>query len=163
MALKKFDIPDIDEAISAAKDEEQRKRELETADRIADAIGAFIEKSPAVVKAMKEIALSLAPDRFTAKVDAQLKKSADETAELFKRKVSPMVERLDKADRQVSIPVLTFGIIIISLVFLTAFLFLMIYANASTFHSDSLSWTIALVILAWAVCVAIVTYLSRKL
>lgn len=162
MALKNLDVSGIDEAISEAKAEEQRRQEAETAEKITAAIQIFVKKSPEIIQAMRGIVSCLDTQKFTSELNGGLKKSAADMARQFNERARPIVERMEKADRQVSIPVLTFGIIIISLVFLAAFLVLMIYANASTFHSGSLSWMIALVIVAWGVSVAIVTYLSRK-
>lgn len=46
MALRRFDVPDIDDAISDAEKEAQRRQDAERVDRLADAIETFIERFP---------------------------------------------------------------------------------------------------------------------
>ena len=41
MVIKKIDVPDIDNAISEAKDEEQRKEEAAHAEKIAYALAGY--------------------------------------------------------------------------------------------------------------------------
>ncbi len=52
MALKKIDALDIDEAISEAKDNEQRKVETALAEKIACALEAFTNKSRDILRNM---------------------------------------------------------------------------------------------------------------
>ena len=178
MALKKFDIPEIDDAITEARREEQLLKQQEAAKEIAAALRSYIDRSPDIINALQAVIPLLDADKFSARVSGELRKSANSMAaqagdslrksagEIGKRfiaDVTPLVERVEQSKKRVSVPILAFSIIVISIAFLAAFLGIMIYANASCFHSDSLSWTITLVIIAWGVCVAIVTYLSRKL
>lgn len=177
MALKKFDIPEIDSAITDAKREEQLQKQQETAEKIAAVLQAFLAQSPDIINAMRAVIPLLDANKFSdqlsedlrksansmaAQVGEKLRKSAGEIEKRFIADVTPLVERVEQSRKRVSVPMLAFGIIVISIVFLAAFLGIMIYANASNFHSDSLSWIITLVIIAWGVCVTIVTYLSRK-
>lgn len=162
MALKKFDVPDIDSAISEAREDEQRRKEIESAEKFAAALETFIEKSPVVVKAMREIALSLMPGKFTSQVDADMKKYATECAELFKSKVKPTIDRMDTKSRRIAVPLLAVYIVLVSLLWLFAFLCMVIYANSAVIHSDQLSSAATLIIILWILTVAIITYLTRK-
>lgn len=162
MALKKFDVPDIDSAISEAKEDEQRIKQMETARRIASAMEIFIEKSPVVVKAMEEIVISLTPGKFSSQVDADMKRSATECAELFKSKIKPTIDRMETNSRRIAIPTLAFYIIIVSLLWLFAFLCMVLYANSVVIHSDRLTSAATLIIIFWILTVAIITYLTRK-
>lgn len=161
MALKRFDVPDIDDAISDAEKEAQRRQDAERADRLADAIGTFIEKSPVVVNTMKEIAQSLMPGKFSSQVDAAMKRSAGEAAELFKARVKPTVEKMETSDNRIPIPGMAVYITIISLLWLFAFLALVIYANIYI-QSDQLTDIISSVMICWIVTVALTIYLTRK-
>lgn len=161
MALKRFDVPDIDTAISDAEKEAQRRQDAERADRLADAIGTFIEKSPVIVNAMKEIALSLMPGKFSSQVDAAMKRSAGEAAELFKARVKPTVEKMETSDNRIPIPGMAVYITIISLLWLFAFLALVIYAN-TYIQSDRLTDIIGFIMVCWIITVALTIYLTRK-
>lgn len=161
MALKRFDVPDIDNAISDAEKEAQRKQDAERADRIADAIGTFIEKSPVIVNAMKEIAQSLMPGKFSSQVDAAMKRSAGEAAELFKARVKPTVEKMETSGNRIPIPSMAVYVTLISLLWLFAFLALVIYAN-TYIQSDQLTDIIGSVMVCWVATVALTIYLTRK-
>lgn len=162
MALKKFDVPDIDSAISEAREDEKRSKEIESAERLAAALETFIKNSPVVVKAMKEIALSLMPGRFSSQVDADMKKSATECVELFKSKVKPTIDRMETKSRRIAVPPLAVYIVLVSLLWLFAFLCMVIYANTAVIHSDHLTSAATLTIILWILTVAIITYLTRK-
>lgn len=177
MALKKFDIPEIDDAITDARREEQLLKQQAAAEEIAAALRSFIDRSPDIINAMRAVMPMLDADKFSARVSGELRKAANGAAaqvgdslrksggEIGKRlmaDMAPLFERAERQKKRISIPLPAFYVIITTLVFLAAFLGIMIYANASSFHSGPLSWTIALVITAWGVCVAIVTYFSRK-
>lgn len=162
MVLKKFEVPDIDSAISEAKEEEQRRKELESAERIVTAIETFIEKSPVVVKAMKKIALSLMPGKFSSQVNADMKKSATECAELFKSKVKPTIDRMETQSRRIAVPPLAVYIVLVSLLWLFAFLCMVIYANTTVIHSEQLTSAATLIITFWILTVAVIVYLTRK-
>lgn len=162
MALKKMDVSDIEDAISDARTEELRN-DIEKAERIADAIGTFIEKSPVVVHAMKEIAMSLTPGKFSSQVDADMKKSVNEIAEHFNAKIKPTldrVERAQKATNRISIPSIAVYVTLISLLWLFAFFALTIYAN-SYIHSEKLTDMIAIIAILWIITVAMIVYLTR--
>lgn len=161
MALKRFDVPDIDNAISDAEKEAQRRQDAERADRIADAIGTFIEKSPVIVNAMKEIAQSLMPGKFSSQVDAAMKRSAGEAAELFEARVKPTVEKMETSGNRISIPSMAVYLTLISLLWLFAFLALVIYAN-TYIRSEQLTVIISSVMICWIITVALIIYLTRK-
>ena len=161
MALKRFDVSDIDDAISDAEKEAQQRQDAERADKLADAIGTFIEKSPVVVNAMKEIAQSLMPGKFSSQVNAAMKRSAGEAAELFKARVKPTVEKMETSGNRIPIPGMAVYITIISLLWLFAFLALVIYAN-TYIQSDQLTVIISSVMICWIVTVALLIYLTRK-
>lgn len=162
MALKKFDVPDIDSAISDAREDERRRKEIESAERLASALEAFIEKSPVVVKAIREVALSLMPGKFSSQVDADMKRSATECAELFKSKVKPTIDRMESDSRHIALPTVVFYIIIVSLLWLFAFLCMVIYANSAVIHSEQLTSAATLIIIFWILTVAVIVYLTRK-
>lgn len=162
MALKKMDVSDIEDAISDARTEELRN-DIEKAERIADAIGTFIEKSPVVVQAMKEIALSLTPGKFSSQVDADMKRSVNEIAEHFIAKIKPTldrVERAQKATNRISIPSIAVYLTLISLLWLFAFFALTIYAN-SYIHSEKLTDMITIIAILWIITVALIVYITR--
>lgn len=161
MALKRFDVSDIDDAISDAEKEAQQRQDAERADKLADAIGTFIEKSPVVVNAMKEIAQSLMPGKFSSQVNAAMKRSAGEAAELFKARVKPTVEKMETYSNRIPIPSIVVYITIISLLWLFAFLALVIYAN-TYIQSDQLTDIIGFIMVCWVATVVLTIYLSRK-
>ena len=66
MALKKFDVPDIDDAISEARDDEQRKEEVAHAEKIAYALEYFTKKSPDMLKNMFDVVSQLDARKFAA-------------------------------------------------------------------------------------------------
>lgn len=163
MALKKFDVPDIDEAISEAKSEEQRRQEAETAEKISAAIQVFVKKSPEIIKAMNVIVSCLDTQRFTSDLDKELRKSATNMAQLFNERVKPMVDRVEQSEKRVSIPSLAFYIIITTLVFLAAFFALMVFANVHLLHLEALSKSIIAIVICWGLGIAGIILMSRKL
>lgn len=163
MALKKIDVSDIEEVISDVKVEEQQKLDIEKAERIADVIGTFIDKSPVVVQAMKEIALSLNPGKFSSQVDADMKRTVNEIAELFNAKIKSTLDRVkraQKATNRISIPSIAVYVTLISMLWLFAFFALTIYAN-SYIHSEELKDMIAIIAFLWIITVALIAYLTR--
>ena len=163
MALKKFDVPDIDEAISEAKSEELRKHEAETAEKISAAIQIFVKKSPEIIQAMKVIVSCLDTRRFTSGLDKELRKSAVNMAQLFNERVKPMVDRVEKTEKRVSVPSLAFYVIITTLVFLAAFFALMFFANVHLLHSEAISKSIIVIVICWGLGIAGIIFMSRKL
>ena len=161
MALKKFDVPDIDEAISEAKSEEQRRQEAETAEKISAAIQIFVKKSPEIIKAMKVIVSCLDTRRFTSELNGELRKSATNMAQLFNERVKPMVDRVEKADRRISISTVFAYVVFISILFLFAFFALVIYAN-TRIQSELLSGLTIRIIFLWILSVAVTVYFTRK-
>lgn len=162
MALKKMDVSDIEDAISDARTEELRN-DIEKAERIADAIGTFIEKSPVVVQAMKEIAMSLTPGKFSSQVDADLKRSVGEIAGYFNAKIKPTLDRVEqtqKANNRISVQSIAVYVTLISLLWLFAFFALVIYAN-TYIHSDELTNLITLVIILWLVSITLTVSIAR--
>lgn len=161
MALKKFDVPDIDEAISEAKSEELRKHEAETAEKISAAIQIFVKKSPEIIKAMNVIVSCLDTQRFTSDLDKELRKSATGMAQLFNERVKPMVDRVEKTDRRISIPTVFAYVVFISILFLFAFFALVIYAN-TRIQSELLSGLTIRIVGLWILSVAVTVYFTRK-
>lgn len=159
-ALKKIDISDIEDAISDARTEELRN-DIERSERIADAIKTFIEKSPVVVQAMKEIALSLTPGKFSSQVDTDLKRSVIEIAELFNAKVEPTLERTEKIKNRIAFPNIAVYVILISLLWLFAFFALIIYAN-TYIGSEELTNLIVTVTILWVITIGLTVYLSKR-
>ena len=80
MALKKFDVPDIDDAISEAKDDEQWKEEAAHAEKIAHALEYFTKKSPDILKNMSDVISQLDARKFAPILREELKNAADEMA-----------------------------------------------------------------------------------
>ena len=66
MALKKIDVPDIDDAISEAKDDEHRKEETAHAEKIAYALEYFTNKTPDILKNMSNVISQLDVRKFAS-------------------------------------------------------------------------------------------------
>lgn len=162
MALKKFDIPEVDDAIADAKREEQLRKVLETADKIAVAIQSFIRESPDVIKAMRAVIPLLDAKKFAAQAGEDLRKTTDVMARKFMADISQLVDRMEKNEKKVSISELAFYVIITTLFFLSGFFAAVVFANVHSLHSEALSKTVALTAACWAVVIAGVIFLSKR-
>lgn len=177
MALKKFDIPEIDSAITDAKREEQLQKQQETAEKIAAVLQALLAQSPDIINAMRAVIPLLDTKKFsaqlsedlrksansmTAQVGENLRKSAGEIEKRFIADVTPLIERVERSEKRVSVPILAFYVIITTLVFLAAFFALVIFANAHSLHSAALSKSAIIIAVCWGLGIAGITYLSRK-
>lgn len=161
MALKKFDVPDIDDAISEAKDDEQRKQEAAQAEKIAYALEYATKKLPDILKNMQGVVSQLDAHKFAAVVSEELRKTADEMAERFISKIEPIVKRAESADRRISVPTLAAYIILAILVWQIVFLVLVIYANTKI-QSGDLTALIVLFFVALIISIIAVIYLTKK-
>lgn len=161
MALKKFDVPDIDDAISEAKDDEQRKEETAFAEKIACALEFFTNKSPDILKNMSDVVSQLDARKFAAVVSEELSKTADGMVRRFISKVEPLIRRAESADRRFSLPNLAAYIILVILVWLFIFLLMVIYANIKI-RSDELTGLIVIFFLCLIVSIIAVIYLTKK-
>ena len=161
MALKKFDVPDIDDAITEAKDEEQRKEETAQAEKIAYALEFFTKKAPDILKHMSGMVSQLDARKFAAALREELKNAADEMAERFNSKVEPMVKRAESADRRVSLPSLVAYILLAIFVWLIVFVVTVIYANTKI-QSDDLTALIVLFFVDSILSIIAVIYCHKK-
>lgn len=161
MALKKFDVPDIDDAISEAKDEEQRKQEAALAEKIAYALEYITKKLPDILKNMQGVVSQLDARKFASALREELKNVADEMAERFISKIEPIVKRAESADRRISVPTLAAYIILAILVWQIVFLVLVIYANTKI-QSGDLTALIVLFFVALIISIIAVIYLTKK-
>ena len=161
MALKKFDVPDIDDAISEAKDYEQRKEETAHAEKIAYALEYFTKKSPDILKHMSGMVSQLDARKFAAVLREELMNAADEMAERFNSKVEPMVKRVESADRRKRLSKLIVYIYRVTYIWLIFFLVMVIYANFKI-KSDDLT---ALIVMFFVCCILTiigVIYFTKK-
>ena len=161
MALKKFDVPDIDDAISEAKDDEQRKEETAHAEKIAYALEYFTKKSPDILKNMSDVISQLDARKFASILREELKKAADEMAHRFNSKIEPMVKRAESADRRKSLPKLIVYIYRVTYIWLLFFLMMVIYANFKI-KSDDLTALIVLFFVAVIISIIAVIYFTKK-
>lgn len=161
MALKKFDVPDIDDAISEAKDDEQRKEETAHAEKIAYALEFFTKKAPDILNNMQGVVSQLDARKFAAVLREELMNAADEMAERFNSKVEPMVKRAESADRRVSLPSLVAYILLAIFVWLIVFVVVVIYANTKI-QSDDLTAIIVLFFVVSILSVIAVIYCHKK-
>ena len=161
MALKKFDVPDIDDAISEAKDDEQRKEETAHAEKIAYALEYFTKKSPDMLKNMFDVVSQLDARKFAAALSEELKKAPDEMADRFISKIEPMVKRAESAERRISVPTLLAYIILAILVWQLIFLVMVIYANTKI-QSGDLTALIVLFFVALIISIIAVIYFTKK-
>lgn len=161
MALKKFDVPDIDNAISEAKDDEQRKEETAQAEKIAYALEFFTKKAPDILKNMSGMVSQLDARKFAAVLREELMNAADEMAERFNSKVEPMVKRAESADRRKRLSKLIVYIYRVTYIWLIFFLVMVIYANFKI-KSDDLT---ALIVMFFVCCILTiigVIYFTKK-
>ena len=161
MALKKFDVPDIDDAISEAKDDEQRKEETAHAEKIAYALEYFTKKAPDILKNMSDVISQLDARKFASILREELKNAADEMAHRFNSKIEPMVKRAESADRRKSLPKLIVYIYRVTYIWLLFFLMMVIYANFKI-KSDDLT---ALIVVFFVCCILTiigVIYFTKK-
>lgn len=161
MALKKFDVPDIDDAISEAKDEEQRKEETAQAEKIAYALEFFTKKAPDILKHMSGMVSQLDARKFAAVLREELMNAADEMAERFNSKVEPMVKRVESADRRKRLSKLIVYIYRVTYIWLIFFLMMVIYANFKI-KSDDLTALIVLFFVAVIISIIAVIYFTKK-
>ena len=161
MALKKFNVPDIDDAISEAKDDEQRKEETAHAKKIAYALEYFTKKSPDILKNMSNVISQLDARKFASILREELKKAADEMADRFNSKIEPMVKRAESAERRISVPTLAAYSILATIVWLFIFLIMVIYANTKI-QSDDLTGLIVLFFVALIISIIAVIYFTKK-
>lgn len=161
MAIKKIDVPNIDNAISEAKDEEQRKEETAQAEKIAYALEYFTKKSPDILKNMSDVISQLDARNFASILREELKNAADEMAHRFNSKIEPMVKRAESAERRISVPTLAAYIILATIVWLFIFLIMVIYANTKI-QSDDLTGLIVLFFVALIISIITVIYFTKK-
>lgn len=161
MALKKFDVPDIDEAISEAKDDEKHKQDAALAEKIAYAIEVFTNKSPDIIKNMSGVVSQLDARKFASVVSEELRKTADDMARKFNSKIEPMIRRAESADRRISVPNLAAYIILVTLVWQLIFLVIVIYANTKI-QSDELTGLIVLFFVFLIFSIIAVIYFTKK-
>lgn len=161
MAIKKIDVPNIDNAISEAKDEEQRKEETAQAEKIAYALEYFTKKSPDILKNMSDVISQLDARKFASILREELKNAADEMAHRFNSKIEPMVKRAESAERRISVPTLAAYIILATIVWLFIFLIMVIYANTKI-QSDDLTGLIVLFFVALIISIITVIYFTKK-
>lgn len=177
MALKKFDIPEIDDAISDAKHEELLRKQQAEAEKIAAILNAFLTRSPDIINAMRAVIPLLDAKKFSAQLSEDLRKSADgmavqvgdslrksagEVEKSLMANITPLVERMEHSEKRVSIPSLAFYVIITTLVFLAAFFALVIFANAHSLHSAALSKSAIILTVCWGLGIAGIICMSRK-
>lgn len=162
MVIKKIDMPDdINNAISEAKDEEQRKEETAQAEKIAYALEFFTKKAPDILKNMHGVVSQLDVRKFSAALREELKNVADEMAQRFNSKVEPMVKRIESADRRVSLPSLVAYILLAIFVWLIVFVVVVIYANTKI-QSGELTAIIVLFFVLSILSVIAVIYCHKK-
>jgi len=161
MALKKFDVPDIDEAISEAKDDEKHKQDAALAKKIAYAIEVFTNKTPDIIKNMSGVVSQLDARKFASVVSEELQKTADDMARKFNSKIEPMIRRAESANRRISVPNLAAYIILVTLVWQLIFLVMVIYANTKI-QSDELTGLIVLFFVFLIFSIIAVIYFTKK-
>ncbi len=161
MALKKFDVPDIDNAISEAKDDEQRKQEAAQAEKIACALGYTTKKLPDILKNMQGVVLQLDARKFAAVVSEELRKTADEMVRQFKSKIEPMIQRAESVDRRKRLPNLIVYIYRVTYIWLLFFLMMVIYANTKIL-SDELTGLIVFFFLSLIISIIAVIFLTKR-
>lgn len=161
MVIKKIDVPDIDNAISEAKDEEQRKEETAQAEKIAYALEFFTKKAPDILNNMQGVVSQLDPRKFAAVLREEMMNVADEMAERFNSKVEPMVKRVESADRRKRLSKLIVYIYRVTYIWLIFFLMMVIYANFKI-KSDDLTALIVLFFVALIISIIAVIYLTKK-
>ena len=162
MALKKIDVSDIDCAIAETREDELRQKEIEAQSDLALQIRLFMREAPYIINEIREAASPMDAQKFSSGVSDSLQKSAIELAATFNAKVKPMVDKMETARNCVIVPALAAYIILFSLIWLTVFLALVIFANFQAIHSEEINSLVSLIIFFWVVSVALVTYLSRK-
>lgn len=161
MALKKFDVPDIDDAISEAKDDEQRKEETAHAEKIAYALEFFTKKAPDILENMQGVVSQLDARKFASILREELKKAADEMAARFTSKIEPIVKRAESADRRISVPTQAAYIVLAILIWLIIFLVMVIYANTKI-RSGDLTALIVLFFVALIISIIAIIYFTKK-
>lgn len=161
MAIKKIDMPDIDNAISEAKDEEQRKEETAQAEKIAYALEFFTKKAPDILNNMQGVVSQLDARKFAAVLREELMNAAEEMAQRFNSKVEPMVKRVESADRRKRLSKLIVYIYRVTYIWLIFFLVMVIYANFKI-KSEDLT---ALIVMFFVCCILTiigVIYFTKK-
>jgi hypothetical protein len=162
MALKKIDVSDIDSAIAVTKDDELRQKEIEAQSDLALQIRLFMKDAPYIINEIREAASPMDAQKFSSAVSGNLQNSATEMARTFNANVKPMVDKMETARNCVIVPALTAYIIIVSIVWLSIFLALTIYANSQYLHSEKLSMLVFLIIFFWILTVALIVFLTKK-
>lgn len=161
MALKKIDALDIDDAISEAKVDEERKEEAARAEKIAYFLEHFTKKAPDILKNMQGVVSQLDAHKFAAVVSEELRKTADDMVRQFKSKLEPMIQRAESTDRRKRLPNLIVYIYRVTYIWLFFFLMMVIYANTKI-QSDELTVLIVFFFLSLIISIIAVIYITKR-
>ena len=133
MALKKFDISEVNKAGADERNDELRQNEIAAQNNLAGQIRIFVKEAPNIIEALDNALLKLDAQKFSSSVNDGMKKTVSEMTRSFIAGVKPTVDRIDNRQR-VSLPSIVFYVAFDTLIWLLIFFALVVYASCS------LSW-----------------------
>lgn len=161
MALKKFDISEVNKAGADERNDELRQNEIAAQNNLAGQIRIFVKEAPAIIEALDKALMKMDAQKFSASVSDGMKKTVAEMTRSFIAGVKPTVDRIDNRQR-VSLPSLVFYVAFDTLIWLLIFFALVVYASCQPNVSGTLPSIIGMTFLLWLVSTAVIVYLARK-
>ncbi len=161
MALKKFDISEVNKAGADERNDELRQNEIAAQNNLAGQIRIFVKEAPAIIEALDKALMKMDAQKFSASVSDGMKKTVAEMTRSFIAGVKPTVDRIDNRQR-VSLPSLVFYVAFDTLIWLLIFFALVVYASCQPNVSGTLPSIIGMTFLFWLVSTAVIVYLARK-
>ncbi len=161
MALKKFDISEVNKAGTDERNDELRENEIAAQNNLAGQIRIFVKEAPNIMEALDNALLKLDAQKFSSSVNDGMKKTVSEMTRSFIAGVKPTVDRIDNRQR-VSLPSHVFYVAFDTLIWLLIFFALVVYASCQPNVSGTLPGIIGMTFFFWLVSTAAIVYLSRK-
>ncbi len=161
MALKKFDISEVNKAGADERNDELRQNEIAAQNNLAGQIRIFVKEAPNIIEALDNALLKLDAQKFSSSVNDGMKKTVSEMTRSFIAGVKPTVDRIDNRQR-VSLPSIVFYVAFDTLIWLLIFFALVFYASCQPNVSETLPGIIGTTFFFWLVSTAAIVYLSRK-
>ena len=161
MALKKFDISEVNKAGAEERNDELRQNEIAAQNNLAGQIRIFVKEAPAIIEALDKALMKMDAQKFSASVSDGMKKTVAEMTRSFIAGVKPTVDRIDNRQR-VSLPSIVFYVAFDTLIWLLIFFALVVYASCQPNVSGTLPSIIGMTFLFWLVSTAVIVYLARK-
>ncbi len=161
MALKKFDISEVNKAGTDERNDELRENEIAAQNNLAGQIRIFVKEAPNIMEALDNALLKLDAQKFSSSVNDGMKKTVSEMTRSFIAGVKPTIDRID-IRRRVFLPSLVFYVAFDTLIWLLIFFALVVYASGKPNVSETLPGIIGMTFFFWLVSTAAIIYLTHR-